>query len=192
MLNDLEYFAQIGNRTNTYPTSSTRRSSDERGSRADAHAAAPDRRSDCCDPVPHRSAARRDRALISSQQELATARDSKQGALSSIKVNEQQFVGEANAAADRERCARGEDPRGRARGRRARRCGTGRARHRHADPLDRLESPVVLGAHLAGERTDHEPVRLALPRERRLLVPSGHRHRRRRPERRSTPRQPER
>ena len=128
--------------------------------------------------------------LIASQQQLAAARESQQSALSSTKTTEQELVHESQLLANQSaalaeshpcgsggrrcgRCARAAAP-PRAAGRDFVRLAAGRSKQPDPQPE---AGAVVLGSDLARPGADREPVRGALPRERRLLVPSRHRHR---------------
>ena len=123
MLSDMEYVQQIGRQDRRISDQlHSARKNMARGARGDARdqaARSPRRRrpSGARTEAQHSVTAQ----LISSQQQLATARDSKRATLSSIKVNEDEFVQESQALAAPERVARGADPRrpGESGGRRA-------------------------------------------------------------------------
>jgi peptidoglycan DL-endopeptidase CwlO len=98
MLNDIEYLHQIGAQdkriSDSLLTAKTEmRQVREKTARIKARAAAETAAVQAQRDQAHSVAAQ----LISSQQQLATARSSKRDTLSSIQVNEQRFIGEANA-----------------------------------------------------------------------------------------------
>ena len=101
--------------------------------------------------------------LVSTQQQLSTALDSKRATLSSIKVDEQASSPREAALLQSQSAALEARIR-----RRRKTSGRSSMAPRH----------LRVGLDLAGERPDHEPVRAALPAERRLLVPPRRRHRR--------------
>ena len=114
--------------------------------------------------VAHRAAARRSRSSSSRRSSsLRRPLDSKRDTLSSIKVNEKEFVEEANALAGGERVARGEDP------------GGGEPSGRLADSVEReprTPSPSSSGFIWPVNGPITSPFGSRCLAERRLLVPS--------------------
>ncbi len=171
MLSDMEYVQQIGRQD--------RRISDQLHSARKNMAAAREETRVIKRRIAEETAAIRTRTdaqhsvtaqLISTQQQLATARDSKRATLSSIQVNEDEFVKESQALVRAERVARGADPRRRGEGRRGCRCGSRccadsvtERRTRERRYVGAAAVNVVIGLHLARPGADREPVRLALP-----------------------------
>ena len=162
MLNDIEYFSQIGrqdevaSRSRSYDARNAMFAARQRTRKLQARIAAETEAIRVRTDQQHAVAAE----LISSQQQLATARSTET----------------RHALVDQGRRAR------------VRRRGRGRCRRESAalaakiQAAQRTAAPasgssgngtVGLGLHLARERPDHEHVRLAVPRQRRLLVHPG-------------------
>ena len=154
MLDDIEYFAaDRPSRTGRSPTSSTARGTRcaLRGS-GRGRCKRADRRGDRGDSRPHRAAARRRGPSCRRRSSNSPTRARRSGTtLSSIKVDEKRVHQRVEVAAGGQRRARGEDPGG------ATRSAAVGAPRRSTAP-----SRPSSGLHLARERPDHEPVRLAL------------------------------
>ena len=165
MLNDVEYFAQIGKQDKQHlrPAHDARNAmfaARQRTRMLKRRSPRRRRRSACARDQQHAVTAAADLVAAATRD---GARTSKRDTLSSIKVEREASSSPRRSPAGGERRARGEDPGGATCSRAFGGAGLG---------LERQRPTVRIGVHLARQRPAHEPVRLALPRQRRLLVPS--------------------